>query len=159
MNALINHNQIEIFSTCEYLIEEALNYKFKLDRTGEPTKSPTDGKDHGITALEFIVVELPHNLQELRLSVYLPQGKEFVHDKHYYKVEKKKEYYDPFKKEDKNDRNNSSIVNRRVGNDHRHTVQHFAVSYSEAIESEHDDNFHDTGEYDRPLGAYIPGKR
>lgn len=80
LNSLINHDQIEIFSTCEFLIEELLNYTFILDKDGKPTKTPKDGKDHGITALEFIVAELPHNLQELRLSAYIPAGSKFVHD-------------------------------------------------------------------------------
>ena len=80
-NALFNHDQIEIFSTCEYLIEEMLNYTFVLDKEGRPTKTPKDGKDHCITALEFVVAGLPHNLQELRLSAYIPQGTKFIHDK------------------------------------------------------------------------------
>ena len=113
LNSLINHDQIEIFSTCEYLIEELLNYTFVLDKEGRPTKTPKDGKDHGITALEFVVAELPHNLQELRLSSYIPQGTKFVHDKQIKEVVKPK-LYNPL--EVNNDRttsyNNSIITNR-----------------------------------------------
>ena len=95
LNSLINHDQIEIFSTCEYLIEELLNYTFVLGKDGKPTKTPKDGKDHGITALEFVVAELPHNLQELRLSAYVPAGTKFVHDKQGATTEPKPKLYNP----------------------------------------------------------------
>lgn len=99
-NSLINHEQIEVFSTCEFLVEEMLNYKYKLDRNGQPTDKPVDGNDHGITALEFITVELPNNLQELRLSVYLPQGTRHEHDRRQ-EIKVKQQVYDPLKEEEK----------------------------------------------------------
>jgi len=98
-NSLINHEQIEVFSTCEFLVEEMLNYKYKLDRNGQPTDKPVDGNDHGITALEFITVELPNNLQELRLSVYLPQGTRHEHDRRQ-EIKVKQQVYDPLKEEE-----------------------------------------------------------
>jgi phage FluMu protein Com len=147
LNSLVNHGQLEIYSTCEFLIEELLQYKFKLDRNGNPTKTPVDGKDHGITALEFVVVDLPHNLEELKLSVFIPQGTEFVHDKNYYKP-KKKAVYDPLKKEEKHVRSTSMYPNRRVDRDHC-----YPVTYAEDHEDE--DEFHDVNQ---PLKAYIPGR-
>lgn len=81
MNSLINHNQIEIFSTCEYLIEELLNYTYVLDKEGRSTGKPKDGKDHGITALEFVIAELPHNLAEINIRGFLPDGTLIEHDK------------------------------------------------------------------------------
>lgn len=107
-NALINHEQIEIFSTCEYLIEELLNYKFVIDKRGNVTKKPQDKKDHGVTALEFIIVELPHNLQELNLKVFIPAGTEFVHDRRVRKG-KKGYVFDPLKND--NDRSSYGAIN------------------------------------------------
>lgn len=97
LNSLINHKQIEIYSTCEYLIEEILNYGYIKDKEGRPTDKPKDGKDHGITALEFVVVELPHNLQELNLSAYIPTGTKFIHDTQYNKPlpKRKPKLYNP----------------------------------------------------------------
>lgn len=112
LNSLINHDQIEIFSTCEFLIEELLNYTFILDKEGRPTKTPKDGKDHGITALEFVVAELPHNLQELRLSAYIPTGTKFVHDKNENKPVVVKKLYNPLEVQHDNftDHNNLAFV-------------------------------------------------
>lgn len=143
LNSLINHDQIEIFSNCEYLIEELLNYEFVLDKDGKATNIPKDGKDHGITALEFIVVELPHNLQELRLSAYIPEGTKHVHDKQEKKEKAKPKLYNPLEVFDN--------ANRNFNN----PSTYFGISYGDSIygvdESEEDDNR-------RPiLSAYIPG--
>lgn len=127
MNALINHDQIEIFSTCEFLIEESLNYKFKLDKQGSPTSSPEDGNDHGVTALEFVVVELPHNLQELKLSVYLPPGINYIHDKKVNDIIKKKDrVYDPLA-EDDHDRNTVAYSNNITVNAGRDPMRAFSI--------------------------------
>ena len=138
LNSLINHDQIEIFSTCEFVIEELLNYTFVLDKEGRPTKTPKDGKDHGITALEFVVAELPHNLQELRLSAYIPTGSKFIHDKN---IEKKKpvvKQYNPLEVQDDTRYNNSYAFCCVPGDSDSDT------------EAEQEDDF-------RPiLGAYIP---
>ena len=132
MNALINHNQIEVFSTCDYLIEESLNYKFAIDKQGKVTSKPVDGKDHGITALEFIVVDLPHNLKELKLKSYLPTGKEIVHDKQVVR-EKKPVAYNPL------EAHNDYITN---------TDNYYTLSaYSMDMDPEEDD--------EASLGAYI----
>lgn len=105
MNSLINHDQIEIFSTCEYVIEELLNYSFVLDKNGVPTKTPKDGKDHGITALEFVVVELPHNLQEINMRAYIKPGVKYVHDKQGEVKAPKPKLYNPLE-DDKDDSSN-----------------------------------------------------
>lgn len=114
MNSLINHDQMEIFSTCEHLIEELLNYSFQLNRDGVPTKTPKDGKDHGITALEFVVVELPHNLQEINMSAYIQPGVKLVHDKELDITKLKKEsYFDPLK-EDKDYGHITSVTTQKL---------------------------------------------
>lgn len=149
MNSLLNHNQMEIFSTCEFLIDEALNYKFKLDKNGTPSDKPEDGNDHGVTALEFVVVELPHNLQELKLSVYLPSGKSFIHDKQKSAIIKNTgTYFDPLKENDNrgNDRNGFANNITYTGNS---SVIHASSVYDEANEDE-EENFN------KPLSAWIP---
>jgi phage terminase large subunit len=147
MNSLLNHNQIEVFSTCEFLIDEALNYKFKLDKNGASTDKPEDGNDHGITALEFVVVELPHNLQELKLNVYLPSGKSFVHDNQKSAIIKKNvNYYDPLK-ENTNGNTNNFTNNISYSGD---SSSVFATSvFDEADENSEED-------FNKPLSAYIP---
>jgi uncharacterized C2H2 Zn-finger protein len=149
LNALINHEQIEVFSNCEFLIEEALNYKFKLDKNGEPTKKPVDKKDHGVTALEFVVVELPHNLKELRLTAYLPSGTEIKHD---IKITKKKvvKKFNPFE-EDQDVRNNHGFVNNltHTGNLNGNRIHGLASPNAMDDESE-DDGFN------RSLPVYLP---
>ncbi len=152
MNALINHEQMEVFSTCEFFIEEALNYKFKLDKHGNPTNKPEDGNDHGITAAEFVVVELPHNLHELNLSAYIPAGVNFVHDKKEpIQKNKKDQVYDPFS-EGKNDRNNAGYYNNITVTDRVHSNR----AYSIFDESEEDSD--DEMEMGGPLGAYVPNR-
>lgn len=143
LNSLINHNQIEIYSTCEYLIEEMLNYTFVLDKDGKPTKVPKDGKDHGITALEFVTVELPHNLQELRLSAYIPQGSKHVHDKLTYdKPTVKPKLYNPLEVQNDSTTNNNYFT----------TTDHYYVSVDGQI-IEDEEQF---DEYRPILSAYIP---
>jgi len=148
MNALLNHNQIEVFSTCEFLIDEALNYKFKLDKSGAPTDKPEDGKDHGITALEFVVVELPHNLQELKLNVYLPNGKSVIHDKQKDAIIKKTtNYYDPLKENEQNGTIHTYSNNITYDGDSRTIV---ARSIFDEDDEATEENFN------KPLNAYIP---
>ena len=145
LNSLINHDQIEIFSTCEYLIEELLNYTFVLDKEGRPTKTPKDGRDHGITALEFIVAELPHNLQELRLSAYIPQGTKFVHDKQTKQpTVQRPKVYNPLEVQDVNS-NNSKYYSTRS--------DYYTTTNGEVFETEED--YEDYGG-SCILSAYIP---
>jgi len=151
MNALINHEQLEIFSTCEFLVEELLNYKFKLDKNQQPTKKPVDKKDHGITALEFVVVELPHNLQELRLAAYLPTGTEIKHDVKTV-VKKKQKIYNPL--EESNDvRRNYGFVNNinSTGSVHGNVIH----SIYDPVSVEDEDEA-DPDNYNRELNAYLP---
>lgn len=144
LNSLINHNQIEIYSTCEYLVEELLNYTFVLDKEGRPTKTPKDGKDHGITALEFVVAELPHNLQELKLTAYIPQGSKHIHDKQSIsKTVAKPKIYNPLEV------NNASTTNNQY---YTSTSNYYRSINGEVFETE--DDFEGYGDV---LGAYIPG--
>jgi hypothetical protein len=140
---------MEVFSTCEFLIDEALNYKFKLDKNGTPTDKPEDGRDHGITALEFVVVELPHNLQELKLSVYLPSGKNIVHDKQNDVIIKKtSNYFDPLKENSRNG-NINGFGSNITTNDGGHVIAIRSV-FDENTTEDEEENFN------KPLSAYIP---
>jgi hypothetical protein len=149
MNSLLNHNQIEIFSTCEFLIDEALNYKFKLDKNGVPSDKPEDGNDHGITALEFVVVELPHNLKELKLNVYLPSGKSFIHDKQKSAIIKNTgSYFDPFKENDNNGNSRNGF-----GSNITHSGDS-RVIYANSVLDETDET--EEEDFNKPLSAWVP---
>jgi hypothetical protein len=127
------------------LIEELLNYTFVLDKEGRPTKTPKDGKDHGITALEFVVAELPHNLQELRLSAYIPQGTKFIHDKQIKQpVVQRPKLYNPLEVQDVNS-NNSKYYSTRS--------DYYTTTNGEVFETEED--YEDYGG-SCILSAYIP---
>ena len=149
MNSLLNHNQMEVFSTCEFLIDEALNYKFKLDKNGASTDKPEDGNDHGVTALEFVVVELPHNLQELKLNVYLPSGKTFVHDKQKNAIIKKTlNYYDPLKENATNGNSDN------FGNNITYTGDDRVIAASSIFDEDPEKT--DEEDFNKPLGAWLP---
>ena len=151
-NALINNDQIEVYSTCEFLIEEALNYSFVLDKEGRPTKTPKDGKDHGVTALEFIIAELPHNLKELRLQAYLPEGTIHIHDKQADTVPKQKQnYYDPLKEDIRRGNNSDYGYNTTIIST-VDAMRGFSIHFDS---DEEDDNNTDTGSAP-DLGAYVP---
>jgi hypothetical protein len=139
LNSLINHGQIEIYSTCEFLVEEGLNYKWKLDRFGKATKVPQDKNDHGIVALMLIAVELPSNLHSLNLKAFLPPGTKIEHDKRVV-VEKKPYVYNPL--EVKNERNVSTIIP--------------IIDPVESMDYIHSTNIHDEEETGGTLGAYTP---
>ncbi len=152
LNALINHEQIEIWSTCEYVIDELLNYKWILDKEGNPTNKPKDGNDHGITALEFGIVDLPHNLKELNLSVYVPNGTRYVHDKLFIENKKNKApAWDPLS-EDKNVRNNYGFINNI-----NYTGNH-GISLASPVHDQGDiiDGEAEEDTYNQTLQAYIP---
>jgi len=152
MNSLINHSQMEIYSTCEYLIEEMLNYSWVLDKTGAPTKKPKDGKDHGITALEFVVVELPHNLQEINMNAYIKPGVKFEHDKlAEEKNTTRKNYYNPL--EVTNDDTTNNFNSSKFGPINNSDNTPFST-----LSSPQSDREDEQGEYTGILGAYIPDK-
>lgn len=146
LNSLINHNQIEIFSTCEFVIEELLNYSWIIDKNGKVTDKPQDGNDHGITALEFIVVELPFNLQEVNVSTYVA-GKKIEHDKECDIIKVDKKEYNPLEVNN-NDKVRGSSYGYKFGNA---PCRYFAVdnSYQAMFEEE--------GQQESR--AYIPKRR
>jgi len=159
LNSLVNHGQIEIYSTCEFLIEEALNYKFKLDKTGAPTGKPQDGHDHGITALEFSIVDLPHNLTEFHLNAYLPPGTKVFHDKFGNDIIKKEsQVYNPLAEDKSHDRQHTSNFNSRIINSNRPAALPDSRGFNLANVTDSDDT-EDEEEYaPGPLRAFTPGR-
>ena len=63
-----------------WLIEEALSYKFALDKDRTPTSKPVDGNDHGITALEFSIM-ICQTTYRASLEGLFTAGHKIIHDK------------------------------------------------------------------------------
>lgn len=79
-NGFINDELIEIYSTMDFFIEEATNYKWKMRKDGTFSDEPVDKDNHAINAAEFIVMALPLNLSNFDMSVYLPPGRIHLHN-------------------------------------------------------------------------------
>lgn len=76
-NTLINLGQLKIFSSCTGLIDEAREYKFpekSVDKPHIDTNKPMDKFNHGVNALEFLCMELPHNLEQIDFKMYNGKG-------------------------------------------------------------------------------------
>lgn len=70
---LFKKGQLKIFSNQTELIEQLENYKFPELQIGKHIKNydkPADSEDHGPNALEFAVMELPHNIEYVDLNLY-----------------------------------------------------------------------------------------
>lgn len=78
-NTMIELGQLRIFNTCKNLCREILDYKFP-DRTADGRMrpgddKPVDKKNHAINALEFLVMEAPHDLKNINLLAYHGSGR------------------------------------------------------------------------------------
>jgi len=76
LNTYLECGKIKIMSCCKYLIEELRGYKFKArnsELAGFDNK-PEDKNNHAINPLEWIVMELPANPNNLLYGVYNKQG-------------------------------------------------------------------------------------
>lgn len=71
-NTYIELGYLRISERCKSLIAELRDYKFKPDRSDETvlTDKPKDGNDHAISALEWILMELPSDPRNLIYGVY-----------------------------------------------------------------------------------------
>lgn len=77
-NTLINLGQLKIFSNLTHLIDEGRNYKFPerdVDKPSANANKPVDKHNHGMNAMEFLAMELPHNLEQVDFRVYNNTGK------------------------------------------------------------------------------------
>ena len=82
-NTLINNGQLKIFDTCTKLIDEAREYKFPerdVDKPHIDVNKPVDKFNHGVNALEFLCMELPHNLEHIDFRMYNSKGKAYTED-------------------------------------------------------------------------------
>lgn len=82
-NTLFELGQLKIFNTVTGLIKEGLSYRFPekdLDKPNKDTNKPEDKFNHGVNALEFLVMELPHNLEEFDWALYNKSGKRIQAD-------------------------------------------------------------------------------
>lgn len=80
LNTYFETKRIRIMDCCVGLIKELREHKFKprtLDDTGHSDK-PMDGNDHAISALEWIVMELPANPNNLIYGIYDKSGQDIT---------------------------------------------------------------------------------
>ena len=80
-NTLINNGQLKFFDSCIGLIDEARNYKFPekdVDKPHIDTNKPVDKFNHGVNALEFLAMELPHNLEQIDFRMYNSKGRAYT---------------------------------------------------------------------------------
>mgnify|MGYP000916285593 FL=1 len=80
LNTYFETKRIRIMDRCTGLIKELREHKFKpktLDDTGRSDK-PMDGNDHAISALEWIVMELPANPNNLIYGIYDKRGQDIT---------------------------------------------------------------------------------
>lgn len=78
-NTYIESGKLEIMENCQYLIDQLRNYKFHEKKLGaEYNKNwdkPKDGNDHAVTALHFMLMELPADPSKLLYGAYDSRGK------------------------------------------------------------------------------------
>ena len=117
LNTLIDSGKIKIFKDrCPNLYKEIINYKFP-ERTADGKSrgdKPMDKNNHAINALEFLVMELPLDLNLSNLNSYGSDGVMLVPDS--YKEIKAKQirnpyFYDPFSEPKKENRGYGQIFN------------------------------------------------
>lgn len=75
-NTFINLDKVKIFDDLEYLYKELIAYKFP-ERTADGKSrgdKPVDKNNHAISALEFMIMELPDDLHNLENRAYTSDG-------------------------------------------------------------------------------------
>lgn len=108
LNTLIELGQLKVFNTCTGLIKEALDYRFPEKVLGKPNKDtdkPQDKFNHGINALEFLGMELPHNLELYDFTLYNKSGKPIRARLDVEGLPQRPKTFDPFKDSKTNDFN------------------------------------------------------
>lgn len=77
-NTYIESQKIRIMDCCEYLIKELREYKFPektLNQKRRNADKPVDKNNHSINCMEWILMELPANPDELQGGVYDSMGR------------------------------------------------------------------------------------
>lgn len=73
VNTYMASGTLEIMDNNTYLIDQLRDYKFNPKKIGEYSKAqdkPMDGNDHAITALHFMICELPADPKNLMYGAY-----------------------------------------------------------------------------------------
>jgi hypothetical protein len=145
-NGIINDEQIEIWSTLDFFIEEVTNYKWRSNKDGTISDSPVDKNNHAINAGEFIIMALPLNLNAFDLTAYIPPGTRHVHDLNEGKNEEgyTQGVFNPYQGGNKNDRGSAYNFNNRYVNGKRVVGAQLARN--------------EEGETDNLFQAFVPGR-
>ena len=80
LNTYLETGRLKIMDCCQVLIQELREYKFKpktIDSTTDSNK-PVDKDDHCISALEWIVMELPADPNRLVYGIYNKEGRNIL---------------------------------------------------------------------------------
>ena len=109
-SGIINEEQIEVFSTCEFFIEEITNYKYKPNKDGSISDKPYDKNNHAINAGEFIIMELPLDLNNINILNYVPTGMRHMHNADE-NIEKQSMGFNPYEGGNTNGRNSTRNLN------------------------------------------------
>ena len=100
LNTLIELGQMKIFRHCTGLITELTNYRFpekELDKPNKDTDKPQDKFNHGVNALEFATMELPHNLEQLDMAMYNRGGSRIMAEDDEMMKKPEEPEWDPFR--------------------------------------------------------------
>lgn len=83
LNTYIESGRLKIFNTNVDLIRELREYKYKADESLSSgfTGKPEDKNNHGINALEWIVMELPADPKNLVYGIYDKMGRDLTQEK------------------------------------------------------------------------------
>lgn len=78
LNTYIESGKVVIMDNCKALIKELKDYKFRTDETMQSgfTGKPEDKNNHGINALEWIVMKLPADPGRLLYGIYNKDGQD-----------------------------------------------------------------------------------
>ena len=151
-NGIINEEQIEVYSNLEFFIEEATNYKFKPNRDGSISDKPVDKDNHAINAAEFIIMEMPLNLNYLNVNDFIPIGVRHLHNTAEDNKQNVVKQFNPYEGGQRNDRHFNRNTNNIVGinaNNTSNSSNYHASKTSRYSQDEEDDNL---------FSAYIPRK-
>lgn len=80
LNTYIESGKIRIMESCQALCRELKEYKFRSDETMNSGFSgrPEDKNNHGVNALEWIVMELPADPRNLVYGIYDKMGRDIT---------------------------------------------------------------------------------
>lgn len=80
LNTYMEAGKLKIFNSCKMLQQELREYKFvaKPGQMNGWSNKPEDKNNHGVNALEWIVMELPANPKDLIYGIYNKKGRDIT---------------------------------------------------------------------------------